>query len=243
MKRPLAAAALAALMMTAAAPAALAQAAPPAADTMFRATTLNLSAHGETRIAPDMATISVGVQTEAKSAAEAMRQNAVRMNEVVAALRRAGIAEKDIQTSSLSLNAQYTYRENLPPLLRGYQASNIVTVTVNDVSRLGGTIDAVVGAGANTVNGIGFGLKDPLAAENQARLAAVQALQAKAALYAQATGHRISRLVSLSEGGGYSSPPPIAMMARNMEAKQDTSVSPGELTVRIDISGLYELAR
>ncbi|MGZ8363975.1 MAG: SIMPL domain-containing protein, partial [Caulobacteraceae bacterium] len=236
MKASLAAGALAALLMIGAAPAALAQAAPPAADTMFRATTLNLSAYGEVKTAPDMATISMGVQVEARTAAAAMRDNAVRMNQVVAALRQAGIADKDIQTSGLSLNPQYTYADNQPPVLRGYQASNMVTVQVNDLARLGPPIDAVVGAGANNLNGISFGLKDSLAAENQARLLAVQALQAKAALYANATGYRVSRLVSLSEGGGYSSPPPpMAMMAvRNQAKDESTSVSPGEMTVRVD---------
>ena len=80
----------------------------------------------------------------------------------------------------------------------------------NDLARLVPAIDAVVGAGANQVNGVSFGLKDPSGAENQARMTAVQALQAKAALYAQATGHRVGRLVSLSEDGGYTpSPPPM----------------------------------
>ncbi len=115
------------LATTIAAPAALAQAAPPAADTMFRATTLNLSAYGETRVAPDMATINLGVNTEAPTASAAMAANATQMNKIFAALRRAGIADKDIQTSGLNLNAQYDYVENNPPRLRGYQATNQVT--------------------------------------------------------------------------------------------------------------------
>jgi len=118
------------LTMTAAASAALAQAAPPAADTMFRATTLNLSAYGETKVAPDMATITLGVMTEGKTAAEAMQANATRMSAVMASLRKAGIADKDIQTSNLNLSPQYKYQENQPPLLVGYQASNNVTITV-----------------------------------------------------------------------------------------------------------------
>ena len=236
-----------ALTTTAAAPAALAQAAPPAADTMFRATTLNLSAYGETKVAPDMATITLGVMTEGKTAAEAMQANATRMNAVVASLKKAGIPDKDIQTSNLNLNPQYKYQENQPPLLVGYQASNNVTVTVNDLKKLGPAVDATVTAGANQVHGISFGLQDPSVAENAAREAAVKALAAKAELYAKATGHRVSRLVSLSEGGGYSAPPPMPMMAyaakRGAEMDAGTSVSGGELKVRIDISGLYEVTR
>ena len=137
--------------------------------------------------------------------------------------------------------------QNEPPKLRGYQASNQVTVTVNDLAKLGAAVDATVKAGANQVNGISFGLKDPSAAENAARQDAVKALQAKAELYARATGHRVSRLVNLSEGGGYMpAPPPVPMMAyarMEKDASGGAPVSAGELAVRVDITGLYELTR
>jgi uncharacterized protein YggE len=168
------------------------------------------------------------------------------MSQVMSALQKAGIAAKDIQTSGLNLNAQYQYEQNLPPRLTGYQASNQVTVTVHDLARLGAAVDATVTAGANQVNGISFGLDDPTAAENAARERAVKALQAKADLYARATGYRVGRLVSLSEGGGYSVPPPMPMMMNQMKREAmaaDTSVSPGELKVRIEVRGLYELSR
>lgn len=234
-----------ALTLTAAAPAALAQAAPPAADTMFRATTLNLSAYGETRVQPDMATISLGVMTEGKTAAEAMAANARQMTAVVASLKKAGIAERDIQTSNLSLSPQYRYEQNQAPILTGYQASNQVTIRVLDLKKLGAAVDATVAAGANQIQGIGFGLVDSTAAENAAREAAVKALAAKADLYARATGHRVSRLVSLSEGGGYIPRPPMPMveMAAARFAKDATPVQAGELTVRIDVTGLYEVAK
>jgi uncharacterized protein len=246
MKTLMRAAALSLALAASTAPAALAQAAPPAADTMFRATTLNLSAYGETKVAPDMATITLGVMTSGKTAAEAMTANAARMAGVMASLRKAGIAEKDIQTSNLNLNPQYRYVENQPPILTGYQASNNVTITVTDLKRLGPAVDASVTAGANQVHGISFGLQDPTTAENAAREAAVKALAAKAELYARATGHKVSRLVTLSEGGGYSVPPPIPMERFAMAAQAKdagTSISGGELKVRIDISGLYELGR
>lgn len=246
MKTLMRAAGLGLALTFAAAPAVLAQATPPAADTMFRATTLNLAAYGETRVEPDMATITLGVMTEGKTAAEAMAANATRMNAVVASLKKAGIAEKDIQTSNLNLNPQYRYQENQPPMLVGYQASNQVTIRVLDLKKLGPAVDATVNAGANQVHGISFGLLDPTAAENAAREAAVKALAAKAELYARATGHRVSRLVSLSEGGGYTPRPPMPMMEMTASrgfAKDSTPVQGGELTVRIDVSGLYEVTR
>lgn len=239
--------ALGATLLTAtamSAPAALAQ---PMPMQMIQAPpSLNLSAYGEVKTSPDMATITFGVVTEATTAAEAMRQNATRMNEVMAALRRAGIAERDVQTSGLNLSAQYDYVQNEPPRLRGYQASNRVTVTINDLTRVGTTADAVVAAGVNQIDGIGFSLKDSRAAEDRARQLAVQALQSKAALYARALGVSLGGIRSLSEGGGYSSPAPQPMYARQamaMDSAESTSVSPGELTVRIDITGVYDLNR
>ena len=217
----------------------------PGADAVFAATTLNVSASGETRIAPDQAVINLGVTSRALTAREAMRLNNVAMNQVVAALRKEGVAEKDVQTSGLNLNPQMVYRENQPPRVTGYEASNIVTVTVNDLGKLGPTVDAVVAAGSNQINGISFGLRDPRAAEDAARQDAVRRLRAKAELYAAATGHRVRRLVSLSEGGGYVPRPPMPM-ARMVAAQamaESTSVSPGELQVRVDVSATYELER
>lgn len=229
-----------ALLLGAAAPA-LAQ-----TDATFKATTFSLSAYGETRVAPDMATINLGVQTDAPTAAEALKANGARMNQVMAALKKAGIAERDIQTSNLNLNAQYAYEQNQPPKLTGYQASNQVTITVRDLAKLGASVDATVNAGANTVNGISFGLADPRAAEDAARLEAVKALQAKAALYARATGYKDMRLVNLNEGGGYTpAPPPVPMMAfaAKREMADSTSVAGGELKVRIDVNATYEMTK
>lgn len=242
MKTAIRATALALALATAASPAALAQTA-PTANSMFATTTFNLSAYGETRVAPDMATITLGVMTESKTAVEAMRANAAQMTQVTAALRKAGIAARDIQTSSLNLNPQYRYEQNQAPILTGYQASNQVTISVLDLTRLGAAVDATVSAGVNQINGISFGLRDPSAAENAARQEAVKALQAKADLYARATGLRVSRLVTLSEGGSYAPTPPMPMMAMARMKDEATPVSPGELKVRIDVTGLYEVTR
>lgn len=206
---------------------------------------LNLSAYGEAKTAPDMAVINFGVMTEAATAAEAMSQNSARMTEVLAALRRAGVEERNIQTSGLNLQPQYDYRENQPPRLRSYQAINRVTVKLYQLDRVGRTADAVVAAGVNQIDGISFGLRDPQAAEDQARRAAVQALQAKARLYAEALGQPLGQLRSLTEGGGYV-PRPMPMYARAEAITvtgSDNSVAPGELTVRIDITGVYDLGR
>ena len=206
---------------------------------------LNLSATGEVKIAPDMATITFGVVTEAPTAQEAMALNATRMTQVATALRRAGLSERDIQTSGLNLSAQYDYQENQPPKLRGYQATNRVTVNINDLTKVGTTADAVVAAGVNQIDGISFGLKDPKTAENQARRLAVQALQSKAQLYADALGVQLGGIRSLNEGGGYTPQPPMPVfaMARMSAGSDSTPVSAGELSVKIEITGVYDIGR
>ena len=146
---------------------------------------------------------------------------------------------------SLNLSAQYDYVLNEPPRLRGYQANNRVTVIINDLTAVGSTADAVVAAGVNQIDGISFGLKDPTAAENQARQLAVRNLQAKASLYSQALGVPLGGIRSLTEGGGYMPQPPRPMYARAEMAMDagNTPVAAGELTVRIDITGVYDLDR
>jgi hypothetical protein len=237
---------LAALLAVGPLSAAHAQAAAPgSAESLFHATTLNLSAYGESKLPPDMATISLGVTTEASTAARAMADNAARMSQAMAALKAAGVAAKDIRTSGLNLNAQYAYEQGQAPRLTAYRAADQVTVTVHDLGKVGAIADATVAAGANQVNGVSFGLADPTAAANAAREQAVRALAAKAELYARATGYRVARLVSLSEGGGVEGYRPQQLQVSAMARIQNvpTTVAPGELTIRVDISGLYELAR
>jgi len=212
-------------------------------DVRFAATTLIISAYGEVKLPPDKATITLGVETTGATAAQAMGANAEKMNRVVAALRAAGVADRDIQTDQLSLSPQYAYAEGQAPRLTGYQASNQVTVTENDLTRLGRLTDAVVGAGATNVGGISFGLANPVAAENTARVAAVKSLEDKARLYADAAGYRIGRLVSLTEGGGNAGPEPRPMVMMAARNAAPTPVAAGEVDVRVDVSGVFELAK
>jgi len=207
--------------------------------------TLTVSAEGVSRLAPDMASISLGVITEASTAGKALRANADRMTKVIAALRKAGLADRDIQTSGLSVTPQYDYPNGQPPALRGYQAANQVTATVRDLARLGPVLDATVNAGANTAGQVSFGLSDPLTAENAAREAAVKALGAKADLYARATGHSGVRLTALSEGGFAPQPRPLerAYAMAPMAAGAPTPVAPGELNVSITVSGVFEMVK
>ena len=114
------------------------------------------------------------MRTTGKTAAQAMAANRDRMNTTVAALTSEGIQKKDIQTSNLSLSAQYAYEPNQSPRLTGYEADNQVSVVVHDVSRVGAAVDAVTQGGANQVSGVAFGLTDPQPMMDEARRAAVK---------------------------------------------------------------------
>jgi uncharacterized protein len=208
-------------------------------------TTLSLTVTGEVSIAPDMATVNFGVVSQGKTAAEAMKSGNIRMNAVMAALKSAGIAAKDIQTSNLQLNPQYNYANNQAPKLTGYEARNQVTVKVNDLEKTGPVIDAVIGAGVNQIDQIGFGLKDNGAALDQARQKAVTILNQRAALYASATGLKLKKLLSLEEGSApnYHPPMPYAVRAQAAMKDESTSVSAGELQQSVTITGTFELEK
>lgn len=203
---------------------------------------LDLSAYGETQVAPDQASLSLGVRSTAPSAAQALRANAEQMSAVMAALHGSGVADKAIQTSDISLQAQYDDQPTAPARLTGYQASNQVTVAVTDLAALGPVLDAAVAAGANQVSGVSFGLKDPAMAEDAARRAAVKALFAKAQLYAVAAGFQGARLIEMSEGGSEAAGP-VPMMAMARMRGAPTPVAAGELSVRAELSGVFVLVR
>ena len=212
--------------------------------TTVEAPTLSLSAFGETAIKPDIASLDLGVDTTETTAAKAMSANARRMTQVIAALKGAGIAEADLQTSGLNLSPQYAYEQNLPPRLTGFQVTNHVSVVTRDLSRLGAVVDSLTAAGANTIGGIRFSLANPLAAEDVARLAAVKALEDKAALYTRATGYHASRLIHLNEGVEFSpGPRPLPMMTMKAMAAPSTPIEAGEVKVRVDITGTFALER
>jgi uncharacterized protein YggE len=163
---------IAALGLTLAAAPAFAQAMPVPVQTIS-GTVLEVSAEGESTRTPDLATITAGVVTQAADAAGAMRENATRMDRVIAALKRASIADKDLRTASISLQPQYRYGENQPPVITGYQASNTVTVKFRDIGKAGSVLDALVATGANQINGPDLGLDNPAAAMDEARLDAI----------------------------------------------------------------------
>lgn len=199
-------------------------------------TLLEVSADGASTRVPDLAMIQAGVVTQSATAGEAMRQNSTRMATVLAALKRAGVAERDIQTSSISLSPQYRYAQNEPPVITGYQASNQVTVRFRDIARSGAILDALVKEGANNISGPNLTIDKPEAALDEARTAAIATARARAELYAKAAGLRVDRILSISESGAMP-PPPMPMMRMRVEAASDaTQVAAGEQELRVSLS-------
>nr|WP_294847705.1 SIMPL domain-containing protein [uncultured Sphingomonas sp.] len=240
MKNPLI---LAAALGAAALPAA-ASAQAVATVPVITGTRLDISATGEVTRVPDLAIINAGVQTLQPTATAAIEDNATRMEKVRAALRRAGIADKDIQTSSINLNPEYRYVENQPPQLTGYRASNSVSVKFRDLKRTGAILDALVKEGANQINGPTLTIDKPESAYDEARIKAIAAGQARAELYARAMGKRVVRLLSVSESGA-NVPPPMPMayardaMAVSSVAK--TEIDPGTQDLQVSLSMSFEL--
>jgi uncharacterized protein len=206
-------------------------------------TRLDISASGEVTRVPDIAVISTGVVTRAATATAAIRANAARMERVRAALRRAGIEDKDIQTSSLNLNPEYNYQQNQPPRLTGYTASNQVSVRFRDIADTGSILDALVAEGANQISGPNLTIDKPEQALDEARLRAIANGRARADLYARGLGMRVVRLLSVSESGGHAMPPPMPMYARAEMASADasTKIDPGEQKVQVGVAMSFEL--
>lgn len=204
-------------------------------------TRLDISATGESLRTPDIATIGAGVVTQAPSASQAMSDNAARMAATLAALRRAGIADRDIQTASIGLSPQYRYADNQPPVLTGYQASNQLSVRFRDVGRAGALLDALVAAGANQINGPNFAVDRPDAALDEARTAALAEARARAELYARAAGLSVKRIVSIREGEGDMAPRPMAAMALRAQKAADTGIKAGEQTLSVTLSVTFQL--
>jgi uncharacterized protein YggE len=225
-----------ALALAMIAPPAMAQV--PAAQPIADGTLLEVSSVGRITLTPDIATIRAGVVTQSPTAAAALGENAQRMARVVKALKAAGVADRDVTTSNVSLSPQYRYADNQPPAITGYQASNSVSVKFRDIARSGAVLDALVQSGANQIDGPSMSIASPDSALDAARGDAMKRARARAELYARAANLHVERIVSINEAGENDggSPHPPVFMAR-MAAQQDsaTTVMAGETDVSVTL--------
>jgi len=205
-------------------------------------TRLDLDVTGEVTRVPDVAVISAGVIAKSATASGALQDSADRMSRVVAALKRAGVAERDIQTSNVSLNPEYRYPQNAEPQLVGYTASNTLSVRFRDVRSSGKILDALVGVGANQINGPNLVVDNPQAALDEARAQAVAKGRARADLYARSLGMRVTRVVSVAEQGGNGVIAPMApQVFAAQAARASTQIESGEQKLQANLSMIFEL--
>lgn len=203
---------------------------------------ISLSGHGEVKSAPDLAFVTTGVLTQGITAAEALAANTQAMNALFAALKQAGIDEKDVQTSSFMVQPRYDYTNNQAPKLVGYDVSNNVTVTVRKIADLGPLLDKLVQSGSNQISGISFDVSKPDAALDEARKLATADATRRAKVYAEALGVTLGPVLSVSEGTNYQPPVPMlrgkVMMA---DAAAPVPVAAGEQSLSVDVNITWEI--
>lgn len=202
--------------------------------------TFTVSGEGEASAVPDLARIRAGVRTQAADAKNALAANTAAMNKVFDAMRKVGIADKDMRTSEVSVRPLYAHQPQTEPAkIIGYQVSNQVTVAVRDLSKLGTALDAFVAAGANELGGISFSIDKPGSLLDEARKAAIADARRKAELMAKAAGVKLGKLITMTESGG-SGPVPRLAYARAVEAAPVPTAA-GEQTESAHVSLTFEI--
>ena len=202
---------------------------------------LSVSGTGEVKATPDQAQLSTGVVTQAGTAAAALAANSHAMNGVFDTLKRAGITEKNIQTSNFQVSPQYgNPKPGGAQRITGYQVSNTVTVMVVGLDKIGPAIDALVAAGSNQIDGPNFSIADPKPLLAKAREEAVKDATARAQTLATAAGVTLGPIISIGEGGAeYSPPQPLGRMM--LAAKTPTPIASGEESVSASVSITWEI--
>ncbi len=206
---------------------------------------VEVSGEGSVTAAPDFARVTVGVTSTGRNAGEAMAANANAANALVSLIKAEGVPPADIQTSDVSISptfVQSTPGQKTSPAIVGYSVSNNVTVVVRDISRLGALLDKAVGAGANSIYGIGFGHNNPSALLDKARPLAVADARRKAEIYAGAGGARIGRLMMLTEEGGPQEPVAFSR-AYAGAAPSPPPIEAGEDRLTVTVTARFELTQ
>jgi hypothetical protein len=198
---------------------------------------ITMSGHGETHGQPDTATLSAGVSVNAPTAAAALADANKDMQAVLAALKKLGVADRDIQTRNFSVNPQYANGNGQAPRVTGYQVSNQVEVRLAEIGKLGPALDALVAAGANQINGVNFSIHDPAPLLLEARNQAVADARGKAETFAKAAGVTLGSILSIGENGN-SGPRPMVFAAVRAAS---VPVALGEDTIGADVTITWEI--
>ena len=231
-------------------PAAAAMALPAlAADSQPREAVISVSGEGQASVAPDMAVLSLSVVKQAKTAREALNENNKSMSDVLAALKKAGIAERDLQTSGFSVQPQFSYPQSndgqpQTPQLVGYQVSNSLSVRVRDLYKLGAILDEAVTLGVNQGGDIQFTNDKPETAMEEARKSAVANAIEKAKTLAAAADVKLGRVIEISETSPRPQPVPVARAAMMKEtADSAVPIQGGETSYNITVNVTFSIAQ
>jgi uncharacterized protein len=202
--------------------------------------TLTVTGTATVEVVPDMATVSLGIATQGDTAGAALAANSRALAAVIERLKAAGIVAADIQTSNLSLNPNWVMNDSgTANEVRGYAASNMVTVRIRALDQTGAVLDAAVADGANSLNGLFFGLADSRPAEDEARRKAVADALARAKLIAEAAGTVLGPILSITEGG--MAPPMPGPMYRMDAAAAAVPVEAGSLGISASVTIVFQL--
>ena len=202
---------------------------------------ISVMGEGSVASAPDLATISLGVTTQADTAAAAMAANSAALTAVLDRLKAAGIAPRDMQTSNLTLNPNWvSYDSGNSTKIDGYTATNMLTVQVRALDTLGSVLDSSITDGANTLNGVTFGVAEPRPALDEARKKAVADAVARATLLVQAAGAELGPIVSITEQSGFSQPMPMFRMEAS-DAAGSVPTAGGEVGLTASVTMVFEI--
>jgi uncharacterized protein YggE len=205
-----------------------------------------VSGEGTASVAPDMAVIALGVTRDAATAREALDAANAAMADVIAAMKRQEIADRDLQTSNFSVNPVYAYPKpedrDQAPRITGYQVNNTLTVRLRDIGKVGAVLDEAVTLGVNQGGGITFTNDDPAATLTEARIAAVKDAMDKARTLAEAAGVGLGGVLEMTEQTYNAQPMPYAMKAREAIA-DSVPVQAGENSYRVQVTVTFELSR
>jgi uncharacterized protein YggE len=203
---------------------------------------VTVTGSGEASARPDMATVQVGVVTDAESASEALKKNSEAMSGLMQSLAGQGIAEKDIQTTNVSVSPRYSSLRNGESMhIVGYEATNNVQAKIRKLSNLGTILDDVVEKGANRMHGVSFSVAEPNPILDQARQKSIQDAHRKADLYAAAAGVKLGRVLLIEEQSHHLPRMEPLVMARGAMAAAAVPIASGEQEFRVSISVTYAL--
>jgi uncharacterized protein len=202
--------------------------------------TISVTGEGTVSSIPDLAIISLGVTTTADTAAAAMDANSASLTAVLDRLKAAGVEPRDMQTSNLTLNPNWvSYDSGSTSKIQGYTASNILTVQVRALDKLGTVLDGSITDGANTLNGVTFGVAEPRPALDEARKKAVADAIARATLLVEAAGVKLGPVVSIAESSGLSQPMPMFRM--EADAAGSVPTAGGEVGLTASVTMVFEI--